>query len=102
MSDIHQAQTALVSRILKGSGQAPAAQRLSAFHNLGLDGPLAKLVEKVAGHAFTVTTEDFSAVKATGESEDQLFELVVCAAVGQAMRQHQAALSALAVATGKG
>jgi len=33
-----------------------------------------------------------------GLSEDQIFELVVCAAIGQATRQYQSALGALAEA----
>jgi hypothetical protein len=42
-------------------------------------------------------------VKAFGLSENQICELVVCAAVGQATRQYDTALMALAEATaGKG
>jgi hypothetical protein len=47
-----------------------------------------------------VTEADFAAAKASGLSEDQLFELVVCAAVGQSTRQYEAGLAALAEATG--
>ena len=34
-----------------------------------------------------------------GFTDDQLFELVICAAVGQSTRQYEAALTALAGAT---
>jgi alkylhydroperoxidase/carboxymuconolactone decarboxylase family protein YurZ len=34
-------------------------------------------------------------VRASGLTEDEVFELVVCAAVGQATRQYEAALAAL-------
>ena len=34
-----------------------------------------------------------------GFTEDQLFELVICAAVGQSTRQYEAGLAALAEAT---
>jgi hypothetical protein len=34
-------------------------------------------------------------MKASGLSEDQVFELVVCAAVGQSARQYETALEAL-------
>jgi alkylhydroperoxidase/carboxymuconolactone decarboxylase family protein YurZ len=37
-------------------------------------------------------------VKESGLSEDEVFELVVCAAVGQAARQYESALAALAEA----
>jgi alkylhydroperoxidase/carboxymuconolactone decarboxylase family protein YurZ len=41
-----------------------------------------------------------AAVLAAGLSEDQLFEIMVCAAIGQAHRQYTSALAALAAATG--
>jgi hypothetical protein len=34
-------------------------------------------------------------------SEDQIFEIAVCAAIGQATRQYDTALAALDAATGK-
>jgi hypothetical protein len=51
-------------------------------------------------HANSVTDEDIAAMRISGLSEDQIFELAVCAAVGQASREHDAALSALAAAIG--
>jgi hypothetical protein len=38
---------------------------------------------------------DIAAARASGLSEDQIFETVVCAAVGQATRQYDTALAAL-------
>jgi hypothetical protein len=99
MSDIMQARRDLVTRILEGDGRAPRTQRLAAFDNSGLPEPLARLINKVAKEAYKVTDEDITAAKASGLSEDEIFEFVVCAAVGQAMRQHDAALAALAQAT---
>jgi hypothetical protein len=58
------------------------------------------LVEKVARHAYKVTDDDISAVRMAGFSEDQIFELVICAAIGQATRQYETALAALGAATG--
>jgi hypothetical protein len=101
MSDIKQARRAVVARILDGDGRASRAQRRAAFNNTGLAGPLSTLIDKVARHAYTVTDEDIAAVGATGLSEDQIFEIVVCAAIGQATRQYDAALAALEAATGK-
>jgi hypothetical protein len=85
----------LIARITEGPGTASAAERRAAFANAGLGGALASLIGKVAQHAYRVTDADVAAARATGQSEDQLFELVVCAAVGQATRQHDAALAAL-------
>jgi alkylhydroperoxidase family enzyme len=59
------------------------------------------LIEKVAKRAYTVTDEDIAAVKASGLSEDQIFEIVVCAALGQATRNYETALAALGAVTGK-
>jgi hypothetical protein len=93
---------ALVTRILEGDGHASHAQRHAAFDNAGLVAPLRTLVDKVAMQPTWVTDDDIAAVKAAGLSEDQVFELVVCAAVGQATRQYETALEALAVAVTEG
>ena len=98
MADIREARKAVVARILEGEGQAPREQRRAAFDNAGLSEPLRTLIDKVAKSARTVTDQDVAAVRAAGFSEDQVFELVVCGAVGQAMRQHERALAALAAA----
>src|SRR5258708_8202826 len=101
MSDIRQARKAVIARILEGDGKASLAQRRAAFNNTGLAEPLSTLIDKVAKHAYRVTDEDIAAARASGLSEDQIFEIVVCAAIGQAARQYDAALAALDAATGK-
>jgi alkylhydroperoxidase family enzyme len=101
MSDVRQARKALVARILEGDGKASRAQRRAAFDNAGLAEPLSRLIDKVARHADKVTNEDISAARALGHSEDQIFELLVCAAIGQATRQYDTALGALEAATEK-
>ena len=95
MSNITQARQALIMRILEGDGKASRAQRHAAFDNAGL----AKLIDKVTKHAYQVTDEDIAAVRVLGLSEDQIFEMVVCAAIGQASRQYDKALDALEAAT---
>jgi alkylhydroperoxidase family enzyme len=101
MLDIKPARKAVVARILDGDGRASQAQRRAAFNNTGLTGPLSTLVDKVVRHAYKVTDEDIAAVVAAGLSEDQIFEIVVCAAIGQATRQYDAAFASLKAATGK-
>jgi hypothetical protein len=101
MTDITQLHRALVARVLDSDGQAPPELRRSAFDNAGLSDPMRTLVEKVADHAYRVTDEDVAAVRAAGLSEDQIFEIVVCAAIGQADRNYNSALTALASATGE-
>ena len=90
----------LVDRILQGPGQAPADQRARAFDDAELPEPVRPLLDKVAGNSAQVTDADFATASAAGFTDDQLFELVICAAVGQSTRQYEAALTALAEARG--
>ncbi|MGE5803885.1 MAG: hypothetical protein ACM358_16700 [Gemmatimonadota bacterium] len=101
MSDITLARKTLVARIVEGDGRASCAQRRAAFDNAGLAEPLRALIDKVARHAYKVTDQDIAAARAAGLSEDQIFEVVVCAAIGQASRQLDAALAALGAAAGE-
>ena len=101
MSDITKAREALITQILEGDGTASRAQRRAAFLHTGLAGPLNTLIDKVIDQADRVTDEDITAAKASGLSEDQIFEIVVCAAIGQAARQHDTALAALEAETKK-
>jgi hypothetical protein len=96
------AHRALVDRVLRGAGRASAEQRARAFSNHGLSPPLDALIGKVATSPTQVTEADFAVATAAGFSEDQLFELVICAAVGQSTRLYEAGLAALAEATGNG
>jgi hypothetical protein len=100
MSDITSLHRALVARVLEGAGHASLTVRRLAFDNTGLDEPTSTLVDEVARHAYMITDADFAAVRAAGLSEDQIFEIVVCAAIGQANRQYSNALAALDAATG--
>lgn len=102
MSNIMTVRKALVARILEGPGHASRAQRRAAFDNSRLEVPLGTLIEKVAKHPHEITDEDIAAARTLGLSEDQIFEIVVCGAVGQAIRQHDNALAALQAATEKG
>lgn len=92
------AHRALVDRVLNGEGRASVEQRASAFSNAGLSQPLDGLLGKVATSPTQVTDADFAAARAASFSEDELFELVICAAVGQSNRLYDAGLTALAEA----
>jgi hypothetical protein len=98
MTDITQLHGELVARVLGGGGTAPTNLRRAAFDRAGLSGPMRSLIEKVAYQSSSVTDDDVIAVRATGLGEDQIFEIVVCAAVGQANRQYESGLAALAFA----
>src|SRR5689334_5410201 len=88
---LHQAT---ITRVLEGDGKASHAQRRAAFDNAGLSEPLGTLVNKVAKYAYKITDEDIAAARAAGLSEDELFEIIICAALGEATRQYETALSA--------
>lgn len=99
MSDIAALHNALLGRVLGPDGTAPPDLRRAAFDNTGLDEPLSILADKVAQCSYRVSDEDIAAARAAGLSEDQIFEIVVCAAVGQANRQYSNGIAALTAAT---
>ena len=101
MSDTRQARKTLASRIQEGDGKASPFERSAAFNNSGLAKPVSTLVDKVTRHAFRVTDEDIASARDSGLSEDQVFEIVVCAAIGEATRQYDSAFAALEAATEK-
>ena len=100
MPDITSLHTSLVARVLEGEGRASLEIRRAAFNNEGLAEPIGKFVEKVAHDARMVTDADIGTLRKAGLSEDQIYEIVVCAAIGYATRQYQNALAALTAATG--
>ena len=99
-SDKHVLVRSIEQRILTGPGMAPPELRAKAFADSDLPEPLARLLDSVARRSFQVTDADFAAVVAAGFTEDQLFELVICAAVGESSRLYKAGMAALAEASG--
>jgi hypothetical protein len=85
----------LVVRLIDGEGRASMELRRAAFGRTELNDSIRNLVEKVAMHAAQVTDTDFDSARQAGLSEDQIWETVICAAVGQAARQYEAGLAAL-------
>jgi alkylhydroperoxidase family enzyme len=65
---------------MNAEGRASPQERARAFSNDGLAPALDALIAKVATRPAQVTDADFAEAKASGYTEDQLFELVVCAA----------------------
>jgi hypothetical protein len=101
MTNIGQQRKALTERILDGAGTASQSERQAAFENIGLAEPVKALIQKVATQATTVTDRDIAAARASGLTEDQIFEIVICAAVGQSTRQYDSARAALDAAISK-
>jgi alkylhydroperoxidase family enzyme len=92
LRSLHQA---LVDRVLGDDGQIAPDQRHRAFNNTGVPEQLQSLVEKVACRSSQVTDRDLDAARTAGFSDEQIFELIICAAVGAATRQYQSGLAAL-------
>lgn len=86
----------VVERVLHARGVASGDARRAAFDARGSVATAGPLVDKVARNAWKVTDEDVAAARRAGHSDDELFEIVVCAAVGQATRQLDHALAMLA------
>lgn len=95
MSNIEQARRALLRRVLEEEGKASLSDRRAAFDNSGLAGPLSQLVDKVARNPPGIADEEIIQVQQSGSSEDEIFEIIVCAAIGQACRQYDVARAAL-------
>ncbi|HEX4353083.1 MAG TPA: hypothetical protein VHZ95_09220 [Polyangiales bacterium] len=99
MSNIRNAREALIARLLQGDGRASQAVRQAAFMNAELGEPLGALVQNVAQDAHSISDQDLVRARSAGLDEDQIFEIVICAAVGEASRQYEAARAALDVAS---
>ena len=101
MTDISQQRKALTERILDGAGTAAQSERQAAFENTGLAESVRTLIQKVATQATAVTDRDIAAARVSGLTENQILEIVICAAVGQSTRQYDSARAALDAAISK-
>lgn len=101
-SDVgRQTHQALMTRLLEGPGEAPPSWRRQAFDNTGLEQEGARtLVAMVATGPSELTDATFTEASEAGLTQDQLWELVICAAVGQSVRQYDGARDALAAVIG--
>lgn len=76
------------SRAPGGDEARPSADELPAA--------LQPLVEKVVRHAYRVTDEDVAAARAAGHSEDELFDVIVAAALGAGLARRERGMAAIA------
>jgi hypothetical protein len=100
MADSTKLRQAVIDRALKGPGAASAEHRRAAYdlNKAALPEAVRELIDKVAKQAHAITDDDVSHAKTAGIAEDVLFELVACAALGQAMRQLDTAYGAIVAA----
>ena len=101
MTGFDEVRRRVIDRAVTGPGVTSAAARRAAFDNREADPRIARLVQAVAAEAWAVTADDVASPLHAGMTEDEVFELVVCAALGQAVRQLDAATKAVALAAGE-
>ena len=80
--------------VFDGPGESDPAVRHAAAEGMGVPTELQPLVDKIHRHAYRVTDDDLARLRAT-YSDDQLFEIVVSAALGASRKRLFAGLSAL-------
>lgn len=85
----------VLETVLTGPGKSDESLRSAAFNRTNLPADLKALVDKIEQHAFQVSDEDLSRLQAK-YSDDQLFEIIVAAALGASERRLLAGLAALA------
>ncbi len=84
----------VLDSVLKGPGESLPAVRNSAADGRGVPADLQALVEKIHRHAYKVTDEDIALAQAE-YGDDQMFEIVVSAALGASRLRLLAGLKAL-------
>ncbi len=84
----------VLKNVLDGPGESEPAVRKAAAAGTGVPADLQGLVSKIHRHAYKVSNEDLDALKKK-YSDDQLFEIVLGAALGAARRRLLAGLDAL-------
>jgi hypothetical protein len=84
----------VIKRVLDGAGIAAPSQRRVAFDRKGVPPELQALIDKVEAHAYKVTDDDLRELQGK-YSDDELFEIIVSAALGASERRLIAGLEAL-------
>jgi hypothetical protein len=95
MTDPHaRLRDRVLSRVLQGSGESEPAIRRAAAEDRGVPADLQPLVDKIHRHAYKVTDEDMAHAQAK-YGDDQMFEIVVSAALGASRQRLFAGLKEL-------
>jgi hypothetical protein len=81
-------------RVFDGPGESEPLIRRAAAENVSVPPDLQPLVDKVHAHAYRVTDDDVARLRAH-HGDDQLFEIIVSAALGASRKRLLAGLAAL-------
>jgi hypothetical protein len=85
----------LEAAVITSPGETDPAVRRRAMRGEGDSPALTAFLQRVREHAYRVTDEEVAALTADGHSDDQLFELLLAAALGASQDRLEAGLSAL-------
>jgi hypothetical protein len=85
----------LLDAVLASRGVTEPGLRREVAGGGGPGGPLGAMLGKLRRHAYRITDEEIAALRAAGESDDRLFELMLAASIGDAERRLAAGLAAL-------
>lgn len=86
---------ALRARVLDGPGLVAPAVRRAAAANVDVPLGFASYVQTIHEKPAAVTDDDVAGLKASGFSEDEIFEVTVAAATGAGFRRLDAVLALL-------
>ena len=84
----------VLKSVLEGPGESDSALRQAVAEGRDVASDLQSLVDKIHRHAYKVTDEDIAKAQAK-YGDDQMFEIVVSAALGASRRRLMAGLKAL-------
>ena len=84
----------VLETVLQSAGESDPAIRRAAAEGKGVPADLQTLVDKIHRHAYKVTDEDIARAQAK-YGDDQMFEIVVSAALGASRQRLMAGLKAL-------
>lgn len=84
----------VLKRVLEGAGETDQALRRAAADRKDLPAELQPLIDKIHDHAYKVTDEDLAQLQKK-YNDDQLFEIIVSAALGASRKRLLAGLAAL-------
>lgn len=82
------------SNVIDGAAESDVSIRQAAAKGSGVPADLQSLVDKIHRHAYKVTDEDVARVQAK-YGDDDMFEIIVSAALGASWQRLQAGLNAL-------
>lgn len=84
----------VLHNVLEGAGESDPALRRSVADGTDIPSDLHPLVDKIHRHAYKVTDDDIAQLQAK-YGDDQMFEIVVSAALGASRNRLLAGLEAL-------